>query len=109
MAENSLLNPDFILLLGLLILCILGIIFFIIFTYKQRRKSFKLVITNKEELLKKINPFLFQIGYHLESEKENFVTYKRYFTRIGITIDKDKAILTGPAYIVEKLIDRYNE
>ena len=90
-------------------LCILGVIFFVIFTYKQRKKTFELVITNKEDFLIKINPYLLQIGYHLESDRVNFITYKRYSTRIGITIDKNKAIITGPAYIVERIIGRYNK
>jgi len=90
------------------ILCIFGVIYFSVLTYRQRRKSFGLFITNKEEFLKKINPYLFQVGYHLESDRENFITYKRGFVRIGITIDDNKAILTGPANIVERVIDSYN-
>jgi hypothetical protein len=107
MAENSWLNLDFIVLIAVLILAISGIIYFIVFSYKQRKKSYELVITSKEELIKKINPSLLQMGYHLESDKENIITYKRYFTRIGITIDKNKAILTGPSYLVKQVIDKY--
>jgi len=109
MVENSLFNPDFTFIIVFLILCIIGVIYFSVLTYRQRRKSFELTINSKEELLKKINLYLIKIGYHLESDKENLVSYKKYFTRIGITIDKDKAILTGQAYIIQRLIDKYNE
>ena len=108
MVENSLFDPDFVSLLIYLFFCILGIIFFLILAYHQRKKSFELFITNKEEFLKNINLCFFKIGYHLELEKEGLIIYKKYFVRTGITFNQNKAILFGPGTAVKYLLDVYS-
>ena len=108
MVNDSLLNPTFILMIFLLIAGIFGIIVFIWITYRQRKRTFEISIINKEELLKKLNPHLTKIGWHIESDRGNFVTYKKYLARIEITIDNKKAIITGTGLIVEKTLKKAN-
>ena len=98
------------LIIGLLILtlCILGISFFVILTYMQRKRSFIVKILNKEELLIKLNPYLFKYGYTLQIDNGNIILYQKIIGKIAITIDNNQATITGQGNLIKKILKKTN-
>jgi len=68
----------------------------------------EMFITNKEDFLKRINICFFKLGFRLESETKDLIVYKRFFVRIGISFNQNKAIFHGSRVAIENLLDVYS-
>ena len=79
----------------------------VMIAFPSRRKTEEIFVTDKEEFLKKINLCLFQLGYNLESNRDDFITYKRSYVRVGITFNQNIAMIIGPVPVVDKLMKLY--
>ncbi len=93
----------------LIFILIFSILFLLIIGLSFRQKTEEIFVTDKEKFLKKINLCLFQMGYNLESNRDNFITYKRSFVRVAITFNHNKAMIIGPIQIVNRLLKLYME
>lgn len=75
--------------------------------YRARGWTITIPFDNKEEFMKKLNMFLFQMRFKLESNKEYFFVYKMgMFSggyRIAVTLNEKEATIVGPKLLIEKL------
>jgi hypothetical protein len=95
---------EFIIILGLIMGCFMGVY---TVTYMRRFRNLTITIpfTNKEEFMKKLNIYLFQMKFKLESNKENFLVYQQGWSsrRIAVTFSEKDATIVGSKFFVEKL------
>ena len=98
-----------ILEIGIFIGILFGIITGVIIGYIQGKTSIKILIKNKEKFMNKIDPILFDLGYTLESNKSNSISYKYMFNRIAINFKGKQVTLIGTNPIIQKIIEVNNK
>lgn len=89
-----------------------GLFFGFVMAFFMKANTISILVHDKKSFIDKLNIGLAEIGYHPESQTDNFLTFKPSFQagllagKISIQIGQNSATIIGPSTYVKKLQKR---